>query len=168
MLALDDPGWSSLQTRNGDGRWVPGWLRFLLKAPNDISRYQPECYDLCSDENRWSAAFAAFPYIVEAAEKAEHAARWEYICHLAAIVRYHVRNADVDACDSLACPEELEDAFRDSIAVRLPMAAAMLPDEKDELRLALLLAAVANFQACPRIADGIVDLVRGAGEEIAF
>src|SRR5258706_409091 len=125
MLPLDDSRWSLLQTHSEDGGWVPGWLRRVLECPNDVALLNEGAYALWSDENTWSASFAAAPYLVEAATRANPAAQFEYVTLVGLIAAYRTKPGTGDAND--ACPPDLEDGFRKATEDALSLAVGLMP-----------------------------------------
>src|SRR4051794_22518020 len=88
MLPLDDIRWTELHAEGESAAYVTQWLRKLLKQPNDLNLFVQSRWMLCSDEVTWSASFAAAPYLVECAQRAELAARVEYVCFLGSLAMY--------------------------------------------------------------------------------
>jgi hypothetical protein len=153
MLALDDPRWKAWTQPVA---WFTQWLKRLLEKPNDLGLFYEDCYKLCSDEVTWSVAFAAAPYLVELARRAEPAARIQYIRFLGSIVMYRVPAGDVEPQSD--CPPDLEAEFQTSVASALEMATALLLAAEAEADVRRLLAAIAAFKGFNDLARGIVDL----------
>jgi hypothetical protein len=77
MLDLSDPRRAELSTHTGDAGWVPTWLEELRVSPDNLKVLVPDCWRLWSDENTWSASFAATPYLVRIAVGARPEVRIE-------------------------------------------------------------------------------------------
>src|SRR5262249_62087339 len=109
MLRLDDPRWSELSAGGGDALSVPRWLHRLLDSSNDLDLFEQERWMLCSDEITWSAAFAAAPYLLEAARRANPTARVQYVCFLGSVAMYRVAPGESEPWGE--CPADLEAEF---------------------------------------------------------
>jgi hypothetical protein len=144
MLPLDSPRWSLLQTHSEDGGWVPRWLRRVLESPDDIVLLNEGACRLWSDENAWSASFAAAPYLVQAATRASPSAQLEYVILLGLIAAYRTMPGTVDAYD--ARPPDLEEWFRKATDDALSLAVGLLPMTWQERLSSSLIAAVAAFK----------------------
>jgi hypothetical protein len=157
-LGLDDPRWAELHTRNGGAAWVPAWLRHLQAHPMDLAHFNNEWPELCSEETTWSAAYAAMPYLVQAAGAVPAANRFDYAIVLGFIVRDQVR---CDPGSPMGLRPYLAPAFRASIGPALRLTAEVLsvpqPGER-ELRYALMaVAALQGFQVLAICIDRLDD-----------
>ena len=171
MLPLDDCRWTQLYAGGDDAAYVPTWLCRLTDRPDDLVPFEQERWMLCSDEVTWSASYAAAPFLLEAARRAQPVARFEYICFLGSVAMYRVPHDEADQCT--ACPRDLEPAFLEALAGAEEIAIAMLPEAKSEADVRRLLAALAAFKGFSGLARGILDLQHEARrdlppEEIAF
>ncbi len=144
MLSLDDPRWSQLQTHSSDASWVPDWLRRLRAAPSDVELFNDGFYGLWSDENTWSAAFAAAPHLAAIAELASPQAQLEYVAALGTFAAY--REPPGAGSKYGACPPDLEAGFAEALQASLALAGRLLPLEWGERETVLLMAAVAAFK----------------------
>ena len=153
-LGLDDPRWAELHTRNGGAAWVPAWLRHVVAQPHDLVRFNNDWPELSSEGTTWSAAYAAMPYLVQAAAQLPPAKRFDYAVVFGFIVRDQVM---CDPASPTGLRPYLAPAFRASIGPALRLAAEVLtvpqPGER-ELRYALM--AVAALQGY-RVLAGCID-----------
>ncbi len=153
VLALDDPRWADLRTRNGGAAWVPTWLRHLDAQPTDLARFSDEWPELSSEGTTWSAAYAAMPHLVRVSGRVPPVDRFKYAVVFGFIVRDRV------ACDPAhpwGLRPYLAAGFEASIRPALRLAAEVLavpqPGER-ELRYGLM--AVAALQGHPILAECI-------------
>src|SRR5207249_7182312 len=124
MISLEDPRWSQLCTHAGDAGWVPDWLRRLRAAPDDVTVFNEGFYGIWSDENTWSAAFAAAPHLIAIAALASERARLEYVAGLGTVAAYREPPGPGGAwpgAEHGACPPDLEDGFREAVQAALVM-----------------------------------------------
>ena len=149
MLSLNDARWSQLYTHGGDASWVPDWLTRLRAAPQDTTVFDEGFYGIWSDENTWSAAYAAVPHLMAIAALASERARLEYVVGLGTIAAYRVPpgpGGNWPGGESGACPPDLEAGFREALQAALVMAGGLLPLEWGERETVMLVAAVAAFK----------------------
>jgi hypothetical protein len=144
MLSLDDPRWSELHTHSREADWVPAWLERLRAAPDDLDLFNEGFYGLWSDENTWSAAFAAAPHLMAIAPHAGDRARLEYVAALGTFAAYRERPGS--GSEYGACPPDLEAGFGEALQAALVLAGELLPLDWDERETVLLVAAVAAFK----------------------
>jgi hypothetical protein len=144
MLALSDRRWARLHTHSGDVSWVPKWLRRLRKAPDNRELFDEGVYRLWSDENTWSAAFAAAPHLAAIARSACEPMRLEYVAALGLFAAYRDPPGTGDEYGS--CPPDLEAGFREALQAGLVLASELLPLDWGERETLLLLSAVAAFK----------------------
>jgi hypothetical protein len=164
MLPLDDPRWTECHAEGGHAAHVPRWLRQLLNQPDNLKLFEQQRWMLCSEEVTWSAAFPAAPYFIEAARRAQRAARTEYVCFLGSIVMYRVSREEADQFTK--CPLDLEPAFQGAVIAAEEMATSVLPGAKSEEAVRRLLAAVAAFKGFPGMARAILDLKHERRQEV--
>ena len=91
MLELTDKRSSELSTHRGNAAWVPEWLEKLETSPDDRGLLDDGRWALWSDENTWSASFAAAPYLVEIAAMARTEVKVEYVKLLGLMAMYQTR-----------------------------------------------------------------------------
>lgn len=157
-LQLDDPRWSELNTRNGSAAWVPSWLKNVLSHPDDLNRFNDEWPELTSEDTTWSAAYAAFPYLVEAADKLPATNRFDYTVVFGLIVRDQVT---CDPWSPMGLRPYLIPAYQAAIGPALQLASEVLavPQSNErELRFALMaVAALQGYQALAICIDRLDD-----------
>jgi hypothetical protein len=157
MLSLDDKRWSSLQTRNEDGGWVPRWLRRLQENPNDLNLFwESRSLSNYAEENTYSAAFAATPYLVEVARSAQPAERLHYVFFVAMVTMYRIPPGGSDPY--MECPPDLEEGFQEAIASALEMAVALLPVTTREPNVRWLLASIAALRGFPGFGRAVIEI----------
>lgn len=158
VLELDDPRWSDLYTRMGDAAWVPGWLQHLCAKPHDFARLLDGWPELSSEGTTWSAAYAAMPYLVQAASRVQPAFRFEYIVALGFIVRDQVSG---DPAGPMGLRPYLAVGFRTAIQSALPLATEILtrqqPGERELRYLLMAVSALHGYQALASCIDRLDD-----------
>ncbi len=135
VLSLDDPRWGELRTRNGNGAWVPAWLR-ELDGSADVAPFSERWDELCSEGTAWSAAYAAMPHLVRLAARVPPADRLE----LATVFGLIVMGQEPDDPDA-SVPADLRPGFERAVAEALPLVAEVLgvpQDDERDLRYVLM------------------------------
>ncbi|WP_433605259.1 hypothetical protein [Prescottella agglutinans] len=154
-LPLDDPAWTSLQTREGDGSWVPQWLTELVRDPADATRFADGWPALCSEGTTWPAAIAAFPYLVRIAESLPPGARFEYVTVFGLIAADWEPESDPSFDES----RRIESAYRAALVRALELTAEEstfpIGNERD---LRYLLMSFAALHHVPELSKCLDDL----------
>lgn len=78
-LTFDDQCWQELQTRNPLDQPITEILQQLLDQPDDLQTFRDFWPSLCSEDTAWPAAYAALPYLVDAAEQSQGEALVDYL-----------------------------------------------------------------------------------------
>lgn len=133
---------------------MPAWLRHVVAQPHDLDHFNNDWPELSSEGTTWSAAYAAMPYLVQAAAHIPPAKRSDYAVVFGFIVRDQVR---CDPASPMGLRPYLAPAFRASIGPALRLAAEVLAVPQPggrELRCALM--AVAALQGY-RVLAGCID-----------
>lgn len=153
MLKLTDKFWSELSTHKGDATWVPDWLSKLGRDSENIELFNEGCYCLWSDENTWSAAFAAAPHLIEIGAKTLPKIQIEYVKLVGLMAIYRTRPGWKG--DHLACPPELENDFEMALGQAAILAAKLLLMRWNDDDTLMLLASLAAFKGYLPIARAI-------------
>jgi hypothetical protein len=152
---LTDPRWSELSTHSGDAAWVPQWLEELTASPDNLKLLDDGRWGLWSDENTWSASFAAAPYLAWIAARARPEIRIEYVKLLGLMAMYRTRPGWQG--EYTACPPDLEKGFDQALGDAAILAAGLLPMTWSDGNVRMLIAAVAAFKGFQPLARAIED-----------
>lgn len=155
MLELTDTRWSELSTHDGDAAWVPEWLEKLEASPDDRGLLDDGRWRLWSDENTWSASFAAAPYLVEIAAMALPDVKIEYVKLLGLMAMYRTRPGWQG--EHLACPADLEKDFEQALGQASILAASLFAMTWNDDNVRMLLASLAAFKGYLPLARTIED-----------
>jgi hypothetical protein len=155
MLDLTDPRWAELSTHSGDAGWVPRWLEELAASPDNLKVFEPDCWRLWSDENTWSASFAAAPYLVRIAARARAEIRIQYVKLLGLMAMYRTRPGWQG--EYLACPSDLERDFGRALGEAAILASGLLPMTWSDDNTRMLIACIAAFKGYLPLARAIED-----------
>ena len=156
-LPLDDPAWMSLQTREGDGSWVPTWLTELSRDPADAARFADGWPALCSEGTTWPAALAAFPHLVRIAEALPPGSRFEYVTVFGLIAAGWAPESD----PSFEVPRGIESTYRAARTRALELTAEEstfpIGNERDLRYLLMSFAALHNVPELSKCLDDLDD-----------
>jgi hypothetical protein len=124
----------------------------------DLAHFNADWAELCSEETTWSAAYAAMPYLVEAAARVPPGSRFDYALVLGFILRDQV---ECDPASPLGLRPYLAPAFQASLGPALRLASEVLsvPQSGErELRYALMaVAALQGYQVLAVCIDRLAD-----------
>jgi hypothetical protein len=127
----------------------------LAGSPDNLKLLDPHRWRLWSDENTWSASFAAAPYLVRIAAQARPEVRIEYVKLLGLMAMYRTRPGGQS--EHLACPPDLERSFGQALGEAAILAAGLLPMSWSDGNTRMLIASVAAFKGYLPLARVIED-----------
>jgi hypothetical protein len=163
-LALDDPRWNELATRDSVARnpshreprtpIVVTELAHLLARPTGIERFRELWPSLCSEGTAWSAAYAAVPHIVELARQLPPEQRVEHLFFVGLVVLCSCP----DQGEAFEIKPYLEDSYRRALTEALALLAATLPYRHDASDTRYLLAAAAALKGHRKLSDVLAHL----------
>lgn len=161
MLSLDSPRWSELRHAYGPASDTPGLLQQLALVPESGGETEPWFAlwsSLAHQGDVYPATFAAVPYVVQALASAPLKADFSYFQFPAWVEICRQKNGT-------SIPEDLAQAYFDSLS-RLPeLAAAAAARDWDENFLPCVLAAIAVSKGQAAVAEASLELTTEVAKE---
>ncbi len=141
-------------SRNGKADFVPKRLEHLLQQPDDLVAFQDLWPELCSEGTAWSAAYAAAPYIIEAAQKLSPAQRFERVFFIGYIAQCECP----DSGESFRLQPYLIDGYHHALREGLTLLGATLVCSHDADDTRHLLASASALKGHRALAEAIEHL----------
>ncbi len=158
MLSLDSDEWEHLEHAYGGASNIPDLLRALpdarVKQKEDTEPWFTLWSSLCHQCDVYTASFAAFPHIIDAAASRMPKERAEYLFMAGTIesMRHRGISPRIQANHELA--------YQRAVKKAIPLTLEALEAESDRGWFQTLLSALAAFHGYPDLSAAIADLER--------